>query len=282
MIIAVVAVFGLIFGSFINAFVWRFHQLTVSPAKKARIQKSKKQLTAKDLSIVNGRSMCPQCHHELAAKDLVPVLSWLMLRGKCRYCQEAISVQYPLVELLTAGLFVVSYIFWPLSFNNVELFRFVMWQFFVVAFVALAVYDLRWLLLPDRIVYPLVGLAAVQVATVAIWQNNIAYVWHAALGAAVISGLFYFLFQISNGGWIGGGDVKLGLVLGLLAGGPIEALLVIFFASVYGTLYSLPLLARSKSNFTAKVPFGPFLLAATITVQLFGVDIANWYTKTLL
>src|SRR4051812_13278636 len=100
MIIAVLIVFGLCLGSFVNALVWRVHEQEA--AKKPN----------KKLSVLNGRSMCPHCEHELAAKDLIPVLSWLSLGGKCRYCHKPISKQYPLVELLTALLVVGSYIWW--------------------------------------------------------------------------------------------------------------------------------------------------------------------------
>ena len=94
MIVLILFVFGLIFGSFVNAYVWRF--------KKRK-------------NWVSERSICPNCKHVLRAKDLVPVLSWLSLRGKCRYCKKPISAQYPAVELFTALLFALSYAFWPYS-----------------------------------------------------------------------------------------------------------------------------------------------------------------------
>ncbi|HEX7368051.1 MAG TPA: prepilin peptidase, partial [Candidatus Saccharimonadales bacterium] len=147
MIIVVLTVLGLIFGSFVNALVWRLHE-----------QEGKSKKSRQQYSILNGHSMCPNCHHELAAKDLVPVLSWLWLRGKCRYCRKPISWQYPAVELMTGLLFVGSYLWWPLSLQGVGLFQFVVWLGFIVGFMALAVYDLRWFTLPNRIVYPLIAL----------------------------------------------------------------------------------------------------------------------------
>src|SRR3989344_6490262 len=125
MIVAILIVLGLAFGSFVNALVWRLHeQEERAKSKEQRRKKGKAKNTAKlsshtsvlsskDLSILKGRSMCPSCKHGLAAKDLVPVLSWLTLRGKCRYCHKPISIQYPLVELITATLFVISYLLWP-------------------------------------------------------------------------------------------------------------------------------------------------------------------------
>ena len=134
MIIAILAVVGLILGSFVNALVWRMHE---------------------GLSVAHGRSMCPHCKHTLAARDLVPVFSWLMLRGKCRYCKKPISPQYPLVELATSGLFVASYIWWPSVFTGSQEAIFVLWLAILVGLVALAVYDIKWFLLPNKLIYPL-------------------------------------------------------------------------------------------------------------------------------
>jgi prepilin signal peptidase PulO-like enzyme (type II secretory pathway) len=106
MIIAVLVVLGLCFGSFANALVWRVHEQAGQAAKKKPDKKYLKQL-----SVAKGRSMCPNCKHELVAKDLIPVLSWLALGGKCRYCAKPISIQYPLVEVALASLFVVSYLY---------------------------------------------------------------------------------------------------------------------------------------------------------------------------
>jgi prepilin signal peptidase PulO-like enzyme (type II secretory pathway) len=91
-----------------------------------------------------------------------------------------------------------------------------------------------------------------------------------AVGGVVISGIFYVLFQISKGQWIGGGDVKLAFMLGLLAGSPLGAILVIFLASVFGTLVALPLMATGRAGRSSQLPFGPFLLLATVIVVIFG------------
>src|SRR5690348_8244818 len=116
MIVLLLGALGLGLGSFVNALVWRLHEqeLAEEEPKHKRAKGKARQLSAKELSIVSGRSMCPDCHHELAPQDLIPVLSWLWLRGKCRYCSKPISWQYPLVELVTAALFIVSYLSWPL------------------------------------------------------------------------------------------------------------------------------------------------------------------------
>lgn len=279
MIILVLILAGLAFGSFVNAFVWRLH--VQEELKENSKQPSKKQL--EEISILRGRSMCPHCKHELAVKDLVPILSWLSLKGKCRYCGKPISAQYPIVEVLTATLFVLSYIWWPLSLqSSIGITQLIFWLGFVVFFVALAVYDLKWYLLPDKIVYPLVIVAVLEAVLIVVLGQDIRIALDAGLGALLISGIFYVLFQVSGGTWIGGGDVKLALVLGLLAGTPLKALLVIFFASIVGTIISIPLLLKGKRGLQARVPFGPFLLIATAIVVLFGDSLVHWYTRTLL
>lgn len=256
------AALGLIFGSFVNALVWRLHNKR---------------------NWVSERSECPHCHHKLAAIDLIPVLSFVALKGKCRYCGKKIE-DTPAPEIVTALLFVVSYICWPVELHGSGLFQFVCWLIILVAFMALVVYDLKWFLLPDKIVFPLTGFVALQVIT-----QHIAYhfAWHemlaAAAGAIVLSGIFYVLFIVSDGSWIGGGDVKLAVALGLIAGDPLRATLLLFFASIIGVAVSLPSMAKKKGKAALKVqiPFGPFLIAATILIQLFGSPIIHWYTNLL-
>jgi prepilin signal peptidase PulO-like enzyme (type II secretory pathway) len=271
-------VLGLVLGSFVNALVWRLHE------QEKRIESAQKvsEKRERELSIARGRSMCPHCHHPLAAKDLVPVFSWLSLKGKCRYCKKPIGWQYPLVELATAVLLVVSYLWWPYAWNTEGVIVFCFWVVFVTGFMALTVYDLKWLLLPNRIVYPLIGLALGQVLLQTIvFGDGWLRLLTAILGAGVVAGLFYLLFQLSAGKWIGGGDVKLGVVLGLLAGDPVNALLLIFLASTLGTIVSLPLLLRGARR-NMVIPFGPFLIAATFVTVLFGNQIVEWYTGLYL
>lgn len=261
MVVFFLIVLGLLLGSFVNAFVWRLHE-------------------GKDW--VKDRSECPHCHHKLGALDLVPVFSWFFLRGKCRYCHKSIP-DSPLVELAMPVLFVLSYFFWPEPFEGYGLFAFVLWLVFLVGFVALAVYDLKWFLLPDVIVFPLIGLAVVQVAARLVFFDG---TWQTAAGsvagAAVISGLFYGIYAASKGKWIGFGDVKLAIVLGLLAGGVLPALVVLFVASFVGVLASLPLLLAGKANRKSHLPFGPMLILGLIVVVLFGQVIIDWYTNVVL
>lgn len=294
MVYVVLGIVGLCLGSFVNALVWRLHEqaelgLPVAKGQSSggrhqttELKAADDRLTTDDLSVMRGRSMCPHCHHELAAKDLVPVLSWLTLRGRCRYCGAAISWQYPVVELLMAILFIVSYLWWPYQLQDAwGYLLFGSWALALVLFVALAVYDLRWYLLPNRMVFPLVAVAIVYAAVRIADHVTVPIVAAFVLSTVVLFGIFYALFTLSDGKWIGGGDVKLAIALGLFAGSPLQALLVIFFASILGLLGSLPGMLRGRLGVASRVPFGPFLLAATMVVVLFGPSLIDWYSGLL-
>lgn len=278
MIIVVLAVLGLCLGSFVNALVWRLHEQATEKAKKKPDQKYLSKL-----SIGKGRSICPHCKHELAASELIPVLSWITLGGKCRYCGKPISWQYPLVELATAGSFVGSYIWWPADFDTAQKIIFVIWLALVTGLLALLVYDIRWKLLPNRLVYPLSGLAALMALVSIVSAHAPLTALLNDIGAVIIGGgLFYGLFQVSDGKWIGGGDVRLGWLLGLVAGTPARSFLFIFLAALGGSLTSLPLMAAGKLKRTSTIPFGPFLIIGLVVVQLFGTAILHWYRRTFI
>jgi prepilin signal peptidase PulO-like enzyme (type II secretory pathway) len=260
MIVFMLIGLGLIFGSFVNAFVWRVHE---------------------GRGWVNDRSECTKCHHRLAPKDLVPVLSYLLLKGRCRYCRQPIQ-DTPLAELLVPATFVISYLAWPLPLHGVGLMQFIFWLFYMVIFAALAVYDLRWYLLPDKLVATVTGVALIDLGVrFAVFGKD----WHslvwAAISALIISGLFYAMFQLSKGQWIGGGDVKMGFVLGLLAGTPLHSLLLLFVASMSGTLAVLPFMLAGKARRKVLIPFGPFLIFGLFVVRLWGKDIIDWYMNFL-
>jgi leader peptidase (prepilin peptidase) / N-methyltransferase len=267
----IIAILGLALGSFVNALVWRLRQQETAKDKKATDK----------YSITKGRSQCTRCGHKLSAGDMIPVASWLLLRGRCRYCEEPISWQYPLVELATATLFVLSYVYWPAfqgpTLETADVIGFGVWLVLLTGLIALVVYDLRWMLLPNRIIFPLIYWIVLGVILQSIVAQDIGTITSAALGAAVGGGLFYGIFQLSGGRWIGGGDVKLGFLLGAAVGGPWLALLMLFLASLLGSVVSLPLLVFGKAKRSTRIPFGPFLVAAAIVSLLFGQDIINWY-----
>jgi prepilin signal peptidase PulO-like enzyme (type II secretory pathway) len=284
---------GMIFGSFANATIWRIYKqeeindkIAELQSKKLAVNKAKKikklRHELKPLSMSKGRSMCSNCHHPLAPNDLVPLFSWIALKGKCRYCHEPIQ-DTPWLEALLPVAFVVSFWLWPLELSGYGLLAFIFWLAFLVGFAILTVYDMRWQLLPDRVVWPLVGLAVVQVALhIAFFNGGWDALAEAGWGVLIASGFFFILYVVSRGEWIGGGDVKLGIVLGLLIGGPLNGLLLLFIASTLGTLASLPQLFKHKINRKSAIPFGPFLMAATFIIVLFGQQFADWFQNFIL
>jgi len=273
MVIIILIVLGLCLGSFINALVWRIHEQS----------KSKTKQNNKAYSILSGRSMCPNCKHQLETKDLIPVFSWIALKGQCRYCGRKIGLQYPLVELFTAAMIIMSYIYWPSAFSGFGLVEFCLWVIFLVGFIALSIYDIRWTILPNRIIYPLIGLAIVQLLIGLIFfKTGTTAIFSAIFGILFSGGLFYALYTFSDGRWIGGGDVKLGFLIGIIIGGPINSILVLIIASFLGTFYSVPLLVSGKVTRSSKIPFGPFLIIAAVIMELFGITIVNFYKHLFL
>lgn len=272
MIIGFLFIIGLMLGSFVNALVWRIHE----------VEKTRSKIKRKKLSILKGRSMCPNCEHQLAAKDLAPLGSWVVLKGKCRYCKKAISWHYPLIELVTGLSFVLFYQLWPFAISGTGWLVFAAWLLVVVVLLALAVYDLKWMELPDRLVRVATVLSVVYFFLLILDQSySLAMIGYALLGPATLFGIFYLLFQVSKGSWIGGGDVKLAPALGLLAGGLLESLLLLFLASLIGSLIGIPLLLRNKQKNQLRIPFGPLLITAVCVVVLCGPQLLDWY-KTLI
>jgi leader peptidase (prepilin peptidase)/N-methyltransferase len=245
---------GLMLGSFLNVSILRL------PAGE---------------SILQPRSHCPACLRMIRAQDNIPVLSWLLLRGRCRDCQASISVQYPLVEAATALLFAACVLHTGLQ-----------WQTLLDAALAylalgLAVMDARTLLLPD--VCTLGGLAlalllhSLQPGGRTHQLQNVA---HAALAAALAALLLLcvrWLYQgLRKREGLGLGDVKLLAMIAAFLGLP-QALLTLFLAIVGGAATALVLLARGQSGADGKMPFGSYLAGAAIASIFLGKPILHWY-----
>lgn len=275
MIWVILTVLGLCAGSFVNALVWRLRQ-----------QENRKQETGnrEQISVLYGRSVCPNCRHTLAWYDLIPVVSWLFLRGKCRYCGQTISKQYPLVELAAAAIFVVSYAYWPEGIYGAgDWVLLVSWLAVSVGLLALLVYDLRWMILPNKIIYPTLAAAvAGRLIYLASFETNVPQalaMW--GLSVLVASGLFWLIFMASSGKWIGYGDVRLGLITGTILADPLLSILMIFTASLLGTLVALPLLIAGRKRLGSRLAFGPLLIMATFAVLLFGQTPIDYYKRLL-
>lgn len=247
---AVVLVFilGTIIGSFINVVIYR---------------------VPRGNSVVYPPSACGACAAQLNWRDLIPVLSYIILRGRCRSCGSSISWQYPLVELIGGlGLLALYYRF-GLGFEGLAA--------AVLFFLLLAVIfiDLDFLIIPNRIV--LIGLLLGVPLTLA--QSTQVFV-SGLLGLLVGGGLLLLTAVVSRGG-MGGGDIKLATVIGLYVGWP-QILLVLFLSFLLGSIVGLALVVRGRKKMKEAVPFGPFLAVASYLVLLWGPEIIAWYRSIMV
>lgn len=221
--------------------------------------------------------MCPNCHHLLSGRELVPVVSWLILRGRCRWCKRAIAVQYPLVEVATAALFGLSYGAWEFT-NLTSKLSFGLWLLILTSLILLAVYDLKHMLLPTRVIKVLIALVWVNLLLVGLSAGDVGLIATHLLAAMAGWAFFYGLYALSGGRWLGGGDVRLSFVMGLLLG-PKLLLLALFVGFNSAAIISIALIIFHKLHRKALIPFGPFLIAGTIVAMLWGDSIVETYLR---
>ncbi len=235
--------YGLAAGSFVNAWVYRL---------------------AHGKSIAAGRSFCPHCQHTLAPWDLVPLVSFLFLRGRCRYCKKTISWQYPGVEAITALLFLYAYTRFGFQMESVVVMVYIMMLEIVF------LYDLKKHLISDLVLIP-----TAIVALLALPIRDLTFI-NALIGSAIAAGFFGLQYLLSRGKWIGAGDIRLGVVMGLMLGwrGVIVALLL---AYTLGAIVGVVLMLSKKATGKTEVPFGTFLSLATVVTLLYGTVIIEWY-----
>lgn len=233
---------------------------------------------------VKGRSECDKCRHKLGVVDLFPVISWTSTKGRCRYCKTKLSKAYPLTELMCGLAFVVSFWFVPYDLAGINIVKFVIWLCAIVIMTALVVYDARWFKLPSKLVYPLVFLGLIHRIIEVLYNSEsigrdlIAV----SLSLLVGSGLFMIIYLASSGKWIGDGDIRLGIAIGLFLPGPIESWLAIFVASVLGLIVGVTTTHKGTKIMTTKIPYGPMLIAGLFFVYLFGNQLIDWYSHTFL
>ncbi len=251
-------------------------------------------------SIVLPNSACPNCKTPIRAYDNIPVLRWLILRGKCRSCKTSIAARYPAVELLTALLFVLVY--WQTGVSPVL----PVYIAFVAAMIALIFIDAEHMILPNVITYPLlIGALAVRIIFPLLFSENyftdtlywpatylagkpawLVSLFSAAVGALVGGGSLWLIGDI----WkrlrgvdaMGLGDVKMMLAVGALIGWRLSAL-AIFLGAFSGAVIGMILIARQKDKtLQTQIPFGIFLGIGSVLSLLFGEDLISWYSRTFL
>lgn len=249
----IIAVFGLLVGSFLNCVVYRLETRQ---------------------SFLKGRSFCPYCKKTLQWYDLIPVLSFLWLRGKCRYCKTQISWQYPLVEIATALLFLLLFIF---------RYNFLFYILIVPALIIIFVYDLKHYIIPDKVIYPAIAVSGIWYLVSGIFfasytKYNIQNTIYSAFGAALF---FLLIVLITRGKGMGIGDIKLAFLMGLILGWP-DILVALLLAFFLGAAIGLVLIILGKKSMKSEVPFGPFLITGLLLVLFFGDKLIDWYLSVFL
>lgn len=261
-VIAILAgTFGSVIGSFLNVVIYRL------PLGK---------------SIVAPPSACGSCGHEIRARDNVPLVSWLLLRGKCRDCAAPISVRYPLVEAGTAALFVAVALRFAAPFDSgrsiaVTLLTVLAFVYLASISVALGLIDADTKTLPDRIVLPSYLVGGALLAAASLTAGDPGALLRASIGLAVLFAVYFVIALVSGG--MGFGDVKLAGVLGMylawlgwdtFAVGAIGGFIV-------GGLYGVALIVARKAKRGSSVPFGPWMLVGAWLGVLWGEPIASGY-----
>ncbi|QUG42236.1 prepilin peptidase [Psychrobacillus sp. INOP01] len=237
--------YGLVFGSFFNVVGLRI---------------------PKGESIVRPPSHCTICNRNLTFKDLVPVFSFVVLKGKCRGCGTKIHWVYPVMELVTGLLFTFAY--YQLGFT-LEL---AVALLFISLLVIITVSDIAYMLIPDKILlFFLIPLIVLRVfEPLSPW-------WDSIIGAVVGFCVLFLIAVVSKGG-MGGGDIKLFFVIGLVLGW-VPTLLTLFLASIIGTVIGIISLRRSKQGRKTPIPFGPSIAIAAIIAYFYGELLVDWYVN---
>lgn len=284
-------IYGAVLGSFAGAQVWRLRarQLVEDKAAGEPYDKAEyRRLAAlQSHKVRDDRSRCLDCEHTLQWYDLVPLISWLSTGGKCRYCRRPIGRFEPTMEIGMATLFVVSYLLWPLPLTSTAMVsQFIVWLAVCVVMVVLFAYDAKWYLLPNRYNIGLAVLGVVFYLLGCIAHGGVSFEQLVSLAGAIgiLSGIYLLLYWYSRGKWIGFGDVKLGVGLGLLAGQWQLGFLALFLANLFGVLFVIPLLLSGRLSRKAHIPFGPFLIVGTIVAVVCGqrmIDLYLTYTTSL-
>lgn len=256
MLSIVLFIYGAIAGSFLNAFVYR--------------------LRSGGDKISDGRSKCDECGHELAAKDLIPLFSWLSQAGKCRYCKKKLSKLHPVFEFVSGLVFVLVGVFWPHDLSGaLDWLHIITFLLLAANLLALSLYDILDKEIPFIFQYFNMGFGVALTAIGYYLERSIFTGWlDMLLGVVVLFGGFLFIHNVSDGKWLGGADVYLvapfGLILGLQKG-----LLSLALAS-YVALGVIILLKLVKHKLHKEIPFGPFLSAGFVIAFFYGARILDY------
>jgi len=250
--IFLIILFGLFLGSFLNVVIDRLPN---------------------DKSIIRGRSYCDYCKKTLQWYDLIPIVSFVVLKGKCRYCKKKLSVQYPIVEVTTSLLFLFMYFYTLAGFFRMPNFWYVLFlNFFLASFlIVIFVTDIKYGIILDKILLFMVfifGLFQLVFARQLFIPNLLA-----GIGAFIF---FLFLYFLTKEKGLGFGDVKFAFIIGFLVGFP-NVITALYMAFLTGAFTSIILILWGKKRYSNTVPFGPFLAVSLFVAYIWGDKITNFF-----
>lgn len=280
--------FGLCLGSFAGASVWRLRARQLEEDKatgeEVDVREYRQLKHLRTINKAKDSSRCLHCGHTLAWYDLLPLVSWLSLQGKCRYCRKPIGWFEPLMELGVAAFFVLSFVFWPFMLDApLAIVQFIIWLLVGVGLAILFVYDLRWFLLPNVAMFSVIGLSAASALLVLMQASDALGTVTSILSSMfILSGLYLIIYLVSKGQWIGFGDIKLGLALALLLADWRLAFLALFAANLIGCLIVIPGMLAGKITRTTRIPFGPLLIVGMLVSFFAGRFILDLYFSGLM
>jgi len=240
---------GASFGSFLNVVVTRFY----------------------NKQSIRGRSACESCKKQIAPYDLIPVVSFLLLRGKCRMCQAKLAWKHVIMEL-SLGILFVFIAWYHISYSGAVGPSFIVRDWYIVwVLVFIFVYDLLYMQVDDRIVFPAI-MTIFFVSGILEWTS-----WtHMLIGAAVGGGFYLLQYIVSKGTWIGSGDIFIGLLMGVVLGWPL-IIVGLFIAYIVGAAVGLVLIGLKLCSRTDKLPFGMYLSLGTFVAMFWGGSLLQWY-----
>lgn len=243
---------GLALGSFLNSWIWRAHE---------------------NFKIVNGRSMCPACRRQLTWYENIPVLSYLFLWGRCRTCKIPIPQHFTFVELGTALIFVL--VAWKNLNNDIVVPALFLRDFtFTSLLIVIFIYDYLYQEILPQVIW--FGAVAGLFFNIFLGHSLISML----IGLLIAGGFFFLQYVVSNGKWIGGGDVRMGVMMGIWLGWPM-VLIALFIAYIVGAACGLGLMAYGKKHLSSAIPFGTYLAMGTFVAMLWGNQIIGWYMSML-
>lgn len=251
LIIFVIFVLGATIGSFISVIIDR--------------TKTKKT------GIFFGRSQCPNCKKTLKAQNLIPIISWIIQKGKCAKCKKKISSHYPLLELLTGLTLVTTFLTYNFYTTPSQLLNFILYTILFTILITIFFYDLLYKEIPDRFSIP-----AIIIAIIGGLLLNTIHPISMLYGTLAIGGFFLIQFLISNGRWVGGGDIRLGALMGAILGLRL-GFLALVLSYVIGGLFATYLLISKKATRKTQLPFGPFLISGLFLALFFSEEILKTY-----